>query len=47
MMNKKDYKEFMQKYALYKKLIRNLRLKKDEKIKIKIIKSNINSDEKS
>lgn len=44
MMNKKDYKEFMQKYALYKKLIRNLRLKKDEKIKIKIIKSDINSN---
>lgn len=44
MKSKKDYKEFMQKYALYKKLIRNLRLKKDEKIKVKIIKSNINSN---
>lgn len=44
MMNRKAYKDFMQKYALYKKLVRNLRLKKDEKIKIKIIKSNINSN---
>lgn len=46
-MNKKDYKEFMQKYILYKKLIRNLRLNKNEKIKIKIIKSNININKES
>ncbi len=42
-MNKKEFKDFMQQYTLYKKLIRNLRLKKNEKIKIKIIKSNLDN----
>lgn len=42
-MNKQSKsKELILECEKYKKLIRNLRLKKDEKIKTKIIKSDIN-----